>query len=119
MATSAMQKNYHQSSKAMIDAHVDPTLFESNCYHHPKIDKHSAKLAEQGRKALQEKYKMQEPSIFAAEMQMPSNTVIRPSNSLIINSNEFGEQADPDGDNQNQNSNQVQNQDDTMPLGDS
>jgi hypothetical protein len=39
-------------------------------------------------------------------MQMPSNTGLRPSNSLIITNNEYGELADADGDNLiNENSN--------------
>ena len=49
LATSGMNKNYSKSTKAIVDAQVDPTLFESNCYHQPKIDKVSAQLAEQGR----------------------------------------------------------------------
>lgn len=33
LATSGMNKNFSKSTKAIVDAQVDPTLFESNCYH--------------------------------------------------------------------------------------
>ena len=51
-----MNKNYSKSTKAIVDAQVDPTLFESNCYYKPKINEKSAKMAELGRQKLQQKY---------------------------------------------------------------
>ena len=53
-----MHKNYSQpkTQRAIIDANVDPLLFESNCYFKPKINQNSAKLAEQGRQRLNQKY---------------------------------------------------------------
>lgn len=41
-----MAKNFSKSVKAIVDAQVDPTLFDSNCYYKPKIDSKSAQLAE-------------------------------------------------------------------------
>lgn len=49
LASSGMHKNYSKSTKAIVDAQVDPTLFDSNCYYQPKIDKNSAQMAENGR----------------------------------------------------------------------
>ena len=41
LATSGMNRNYAKSTKAIVDAQVDPTLFESNCYYKPKLNKYS------------------------------------------------------------------------------
>jgi len=52
-----MSKNFSKSVKAIVNAQIDPTLFDSNCYHKPKINQVSAQLAEQGRQRLQQRYK--------------------------------------------------------------
>ena len=44
-----MNKNYSKSTKAIVDAQVDPTLFDSNCYYKPKVNKKSEAMANQGR----------------------------------------------------------------------
>ena len=49
LATSGMNKNYSKSTKAIVDAQVDPTLFDSNCYYKPKVNKKSEAMANQGR----------------------------------------------------------------------
>ena len=51
-----MNKNYSKSTKAIVDAQVDPTLFDSNCYYKPKVNKKSEAMANQGRARLQQKY---------------------------------------------------------------
>ena len=53
LATSGMHKDYAKQAKAIVNAQVDPTLFDSNCYYKPKINENSAQLAEQGRQRLQ------------------------------------------------------------------
>ena len=58
MATSAMHKDFVKQTKAIVDANIDPSFFDSNCYFAPKIDPKSARLAEQGRAMLHAKYRV-------------------------------------------------------------
>ena len=74
LATSGMAKHYEKTTKAIVDAQLDPTLFESNCYYRPKITKKSEELAEQGRQRLQQKYLMvTAQSMFSNSIQVISS----------------------------------------------
>ena len=46
---SAYTRDYEAETKQIVDAQIDPTLFDSNCFFKPKIDPKSAKLAASGR----------------------------------------------------------------------
>ena len=45
MATSAMHKDFVKQTRAIVDANIDPSFFDSNCYFAPKIDPKSARIA--------------------------------------------------------------------------